>query len=144
MSLGSQNESLQSQLSRYEARRHADAAELVDVKGQLDALEHDHDELQQLHHHLTCDHDNLLTEHARLKTDAKQTKLKVRELMERNSTLSREMDAAAQVSFVQLVKFYLTRTAEINVINHFKHFFTICNSFIVCGSEDSNVFLHHC
>jgi len=98
-SLGSQNESLQTELSRYEARRHADNSELIDMKGQLDVIEQDHDELQRLHDHLTCEHENLLTEHGCLKADCKQAKVKVRELMEQNSTLSREMETVAQVSF---------------------------------------------
>lgn len=88
------------ELSRYEARRHADSAELVAVKGQLDAIEQDHDELQRLHNHLTCEHDNLVAEHCRLKADCKQAKLKVRELIEKNSTLSREMETVAQVGFI--------------------------------------------
>lgn len=87
------------ELSRYEARHHADSVELVDVKGQLDVIEQDHDELQRLHDRLTCEHENLVTEHGRLKADCKQAKLKVRELMEKNSSLSREMETVAQVGF---------------------------------------------
>ena len=116
-SLISQNESLQMELSRYEARRHADNAELVDVKSQLDTVEQDHNELQRLHDRLTCEHETLLTEHGRLKADCKHAKIKVKELMEQNSTLSREMETVAQVSYI------------INV--HNIYFNVICHMYIV-------------